>query len=62
MRLPDGKELLVTLKLPLPLALVGDLAMAIGEAAGIHGYTDVLLTDDMWHIVGTPPEAKADRT
>lgn len=62
MRREDGKELLVTLGLPLPFALAGDLVVAIGTAAEYHGYTDVLLVDGMRQIVATPPDVKRDDT
>ncbi len=52
----DGRETLVSLGLPLPLSLAGDLGRAIDRVARRHGYTDVvLLTDGTNRVVATPP-------
>jgi hypothetical protein len=54
--LPDGREVICTLALPLPLHIVGPLGVAIADAMEGIGYTDVvLLTDGTERIVATPP-------
>ncbi len=56
MKHDDGRETLLSLGLPLPLLLTGDLGRAIDRVARRHGYTDVvLLTDGTNRIVATPP-------
>lgn len=58
MRADDGREVLVTLALPMPLNIVSDLLRAIGDVAENAGYTDVsLTTDGTSRIVATPPGA-----
>lgn len=56
MRDGQGREVLVRLELPLPLALVSTLTHAIEKAAKKHGYTGVaMLLDGSSRIVATPP-------
>lgn len=58
MRADDGREVLVTLALPLPLALATELMSAIGNAAKKAGYADAaILSDGTGRIVATPPGA-----
>lgn len=53
-KLADGREVLCTLALPLPLTLVRALWSAIAEAAEESGFTDVvLLTDGSNRVVAT---------
>lgn len=54
--LPDGREVICTLALPLPLAVMGSLGVAIAEALEALGYSDVvLLTDGTERIIAVPP-------
>lgn len=54
--LPDGREVICTLALPLPLALVGAVGAAIVEACEEAGYRDVVvLTDGSNRVVATKP-------
>jgi hypothetical protein len=56
-KLDDGREVLCTLALPLPLALVGALGEAIATAAEEAGYDDVnLLTDGTNRVVARQRE------
>ena len=60
MQIADGREVLVTLALPLPLQIATDLIEAVGRVAEEHGYTDlVMLTDGTGGIAGTPPNKEA---
>ncbi len=61
MEFTDGREVLCTLALPLPLQLAGALGRAIADAAERVGYTDVvLLTDGSNRIVATPRKLAAE--
>ena len=52
MKLDDGREVLCTLALPLPLTLLGALGEAIATAAEEVGYTDAsILTDGTNRVV-----------
>jgi hypothetical protein len=54
-KLDDGREVLCTLALPLPLTLVGELGQAITDAAERVGYFDCsLLTDGSNRVVARP--------
>lgn len=55
MRNPDGTETLLTLAAPLPMMLVAELCLSIGEACERAGYTDAaMLTDGTNRIVARP--------
>jgi len=54
--LPDGREVICTLALPLPVQVAGALGVAIAEALEGLGYSDVrLLTDGTERIIAVPP-------
>jgi hypothetical protein len=54
-RLDNGREVLCTLALPLPVSVVGAIGLAIVQAVEGLGYTNVdLLTDGTDRIVATP--------
>lgn len=53
-RLPDGREKVVTFAMPLPLAVVGPLLLAIGEALEAEGWTEVNYHQD-GYVLATPP-------
>lgn len=55
-RLPDGREVLARLELPLSMTVAGQLMRAIAECAESLGYTDVVVTTDGGcRIIGSPP-------
>jgi hypothetical protein len=55
-RLPDGREVICTLALPLPIQVAGALGVAIADALEEFGYSDVvLLTDGRERIIAVPP-------
>lgn len=55
-RLDDGREVLCSLAVPLPLTLAAAVMTAVGEAAEEQGYTDVcLLADGTERIVARKP-------
>lgn len=57
MEFTDGREVLCTLALPLPIALAAALGAAIADAAERVGYLDiVMLTDGSNRIIATPPK------
>lgn len=58
--LPDGREVICTLPLPLPLQVAGALGVAIADALEECGYSDVvLLTDGTERIIAVPPAHEA---
>lgn len=60
MKLDDGRELLLTFAMPLPLGLMPELLRAVADAAARAGYTDVVLRGDgTMQVIARPP---AERT
>lgn len=63
MRLPNGREALARLALPLPLSVVPELLRAIAVAAEGAGYTQVAIElDGESTISGIPPGAEGSDT
>jgi hypothetical protein len=54
--LPDGRELICTLHVPMPVALAGALAGAISEAAEQLGYTDVVMEAGTHRVMARKPQ------
>lgn len=62
MRLTDGREVLCTLALPLPLSDAGPLMAAIGRCAEELGYVDVVYDAVRGGIVARRPAEPAEET
>lgn len=57
MKLPDGREAVCALSLPLPLSVASAVMTAVCDAVEELGYTDVsFMTDGTERIVAKPPE------
>ena len=57
MRLDDGREVICTLALPLPLDLIGHVGEALDDAVRRAGYTDAaMLTDGTNRVVARRAE------
>lgn len=63
-RLPDGREHIATLALPLPVTVVGALGAAFASALAEVGWTDCVLdvNGPGYRVIATPPAPEPEDT